>query len=102
MKKRGVCGGRRRLTEGRQLGVPGQGVATEALAVGLGLLENRVGLGEGELALLGLCHFPLLRVLGREDAELVFVGRDGLVRRVVEVSCLCCRAKVQLARGDHE
>ena len=89
-------------TEGGELGVPGEGVAAEELAVGLGEAGDGVGGVKGEDALARLDGLPLLAVLGHVHAELVGVVGDGAVGPVVEVVGLDGRAKVQLAGVDHE
>lgn len=82
--------------------MPGEGVAAEELAVGLCEARDRVGGVKGEGALARLDGLPLLAVLGHVQAELVGVVGDGAVGAVVEVVGLDGRAKVQLARVDHE
>ena len=58
------------LHPARGLAVPDEGVAVDLLVVLGGEVDDRVGAGEGELALVGLGGLPLHRVLGGDLVEL--------------------------------
>ena len=89
--------GEGRDTEGGELGVPGEGMAAQELAVGFCLGGDGIGAGEDEFALLWLGDFPFLRVLGRVHAEFALAFHDGLICGIVEVVGLCRSAKVELS-----